>query len=154
MQLIDYAFNINKIRWKIRIFSCSRHIPVPDLNLWAKALLPIHLQCAWVSQSCQPFAISWTIAGLAPLSMEFTTGMGSYSLLQGIFLTEGSNPDPLHCRQILTIWVTWEDSLAVPGWDLSVFPSVIFQISLLNNDWLWSRLWFFPWSCMGVRVGP
>ena len=27
--------------------------------------------------------------------------MGSYSLLQGIFLTQGSNPDLLHCRQIL-----------------------------------------------------
>ena len=101
MQLVDYAFSINKIRWQIRIFSCSRHIPVPDLNLWAKALLPTHLQCAWVSQSCQPFAIPWTIAGLAPLSMELTTGMGSYSLLQGIFLTQGSNPDLLHCRQIL-----------------------------------------------------
>ena len=33
--------------------------------------------------------------------MELTTGMGSYSLLQGIFLTQGSNPDLLHCRQIL-----------------------------------------------------
>ena len=27
--------------------------------------------------------------------------MGSHSLLQGIFLTQGSNPDLLHCRQIL-----------------------------------------------------
>ena len=29
------------------------------------------------------------------------TGVGSYSLLQGIFLTQGSNLSPLHCRQIL-----------------------------------------------------
>ena len=27
--------------------------------------------------------------------------MGSHLLLQGIFLTQGSNPGPLHCRQIL-----------------------------------------------------
>ena len=27
--------------------------------------------------------------------------MGCYSLLQGIFLTQGSNPGLLHCRQIL-----------------------------------------------------
>ena len=27
--------------------------------------------------------------------------MGSHSLLQGIFLTQGSNPSLLHCRQIL-----------------------------------------------------
>ena len=29
------------------------------------------------------------------------TGMGSLSLLQGIFLTQGSKPGLLHCRQIL-----------------------------------------------------
>ena len=28
------------------------------------------------------------------------TGVGSLSLLQGIFPTQGSNPDPQHCRQI------------------------------------------------------
>ena len=27
--------------------------------------------------------------------------MGSYSLLQGIFLTQESNPGLLHCRQVL-----------------------------------------------------
>ena len=29
------------------------------------------------------------------------TGVGSYSLFQGIFLTQGLNPIPLHCSQIL-----------------------------------------------------
>ena len=29
------------------------------------------------------------------------TGVGSLSLLQGIFPTKGSHPDLLHCRQIL-----------------------------------------------------
>ena len=29
------------------------------------------------------------------------TAVGSYSLLQGIFLTQGLNPHLLHCRQIL-----------------------------------------------------
>ena len=29
------------------------------------------------------------------------TGVGSHFLLQGIFLTQGSNPSLLHCRQIL-----------------------------------------------------
>ena len=39
----------------------------------------------------------------APLSMEFAnknTGVGSHSILQGIFLSQGSNPGLLHCRQI------------------------------------------------------
>ena len=30
-----------------------------------------------------------------------STGVGSHSLLQGIFLTQGSNLDLLHCRQVL-----------------------------------------------------
>ena len=29
------------------------------------------------------------------------TGVGCHTLLQGIFLTQGSNPGLLHCRQIL-----------------------------------------------------
>ena len=42
---------------------------------------------------------SWTIQ-----SMEFSRpeyGVGSLSLLQGIFPTQGSNPGLLHCRYIL-----------------------------------------------------
>ena len=47
---------------------------------------------------------SWSIACHVPLSMEFlgkNTGVGCYSLLQGIFLTQGSSLCLLHCRQIL-----------------------------------------------------
>ena len=36
--------------------------------------------------------------------------VGSHSLLPGIFLTHGSNPGPLHCRQILH-WLSSEESL-------------------------------------------
>ena len=51
-----------------------------------------------------PFAISWTIAHQAPLSMEFSRQeyrSGLPCLLQGIFLTQGSNPGLPHCRKIL-----------------------------------------------------
>ena len=46
----------------------------------------------------------WTAACQAPLSVEFcgkNTGVSIHSHLQGIFLTQGSNPGHLHCRQIL-----------------------------------------------------
>ena len=46
----------------------------------------------------------WTTACQAPLSVEFcgkNTGVGIHSLIQGIFLTQGSNPGLLHCRWIL-----------------------------------------------------
>ena len=50
------------------------------------------------------FVISWTVAHQTPLSMNSpgkNTGVGSHSLLQGIFPTQGSNPGLLHCRQVL-----------------------------------------------------
>ena len=46
----------------------------------------------------------WTIACQDLLTMEFSrqeNWMGNHSLLQGIFLTQGSKPGLLHCRQIL-----------------------------------------------------
>ena len=36
-----------------------------------------------------------------PQGKPKNTGVGSHSLLQGIFLTQGSNPGLPHCRQIL-----------------------------------------------------
>ena len=50
------------------------------------------------------FAIPLTVAYLTPPSMEFSWqqyGVGCHLLFQGIFLTQGSNPGFLHCRQIL-----------------------------------------------------
>ena len=46
-------------------------------------------------------ATPWTVASnfLFPWnSPAKNTGMGSHSLLQGIFPNQGSNPGPLHCR--------------------------------------------------------
>ena len=48
------------------------------------------LSCVWL------FVTPWTSPGL-----EKATGMSSLSLLQGIFPTQGLNPDLPHCRQIL-----------------------------------------------------
>ena len=50
--------------------------------------------------SCDP----WTVARQAPLSLKFSrknTGVGSHSLLQGIFPTQELNPRLQHYRQIL-----------------------------------------------------
>ena len=51
----------------------------------------------WKSLShVQLFFTPWTVC-----SPGQNTGVGSYSFLQGIFPTQGSNPGLLHCRQIL-----------------------------------------------------
>ena len=41
-------------------------------------------------------------------SLGQNTGVGSISLLQGIFPTQGSNPGLLHCRRFFTSWATRE----------------------------------------------
>ena len=68
----------------------------------------ISLFYAYCVLSCincvQLFAAPWTIAHQFPLPWEFpgkNTGVGCRFLLQGNFLTQGSNPSLPHCRQTL-----------------------------------------------------
>ena len=84
---------------------------LPSTQLWvspASALRSsfLHLlSCVYLPLShVQLFAIAWTTARQAPLSMEFSRQeyrSGLPCLLQGIFLTQGSNPGLPHCRKIL-----------------------------------------------------
>ena len=54
-----------------------------------------------VSDSSRPHGL-WPTRLLCPWNFPGkNTGVGRYCLLQGIFLTQGSNPDLLHCRQIV-----------------------------------------------------
>ena len=60
--------------------------------------------CGLVTKSCPTLETLWTVACQAPLSIGFSskfTRVGCHFLLQGIFLTQGSDPGLLHCRQIL-----------------------------------------------------
>ena len=52
------------------------------------------------------FLCPWDFAGKS-------TGMGCHFLLQGIFLTQGSNRCLLHCRGILSHWATRKVSLCI-----------------------------------------
>ena len=60
------------------------------------------------------FVTLWTEASQAPLSMGFSgknTGVGCHSLLQGAFLTQGSNPglmSPALAGRFFTTSATWE----------------------------------------------
>ena len=84
---------------------------------WEERLLSVS-PCGWVTkktrllvkgfESVTHSVVSdsptpWTVAHQAPLSMGFSRQeywSGCHSLLQGISLTQGSNPDVLRCRQI------------------------------------------------------
>ena len=47
------------------------------------------------------------------------TGVGCHFLLQGIFLTQGSNLHLLHCRWILYHWATWEANYGTCGFQMA-----------------------------------
>ena len=50
---------------------------------------------------CNPMNCSLAVFPVHGDSPGKNTGVGCHSLLQGIFLTQGSNPGLLHCRKIL-----------------------------------------------------
>ena len=54
-----------------------------------------------VSDSLRPHGLQPTRLLYPPDSLGKNTGVGCRFLLQGIFLTQGSDPGLLHCRQIL-----------------------------------------------------
>ena len=77
--------------------------------LYSRSLLVILYMKVKVSQSCLSLHVQflvtlWTVACQVPLSLNSpgkNTGVGSHSLLQRIFLTQGLNLGLLHWRQIL-----------------------------------------------------
>ena len=90
-----------------------------------------------------------TVAHPPFLSMEFSRQeVGSHSLLQGIFSTQGSNPGLLYCRQVLY-------SLSHQGSHLDIYWKLkqrkpkqnphILNECVLTMLWLsaWNHLWRF-----------
>ena len=57
---------------------------------------------------CPPVAVAWQVPWDFP---DKNTGVGCHSLLQGLFLAQGSIWCFLHCRQILYQRATWEAHL-------------------------------------------
>ena len=59
------------------------------------------VSCSVMSDSLGPLDCSQPGSSVRGDSPGKNTGVGGHSLLQGIFLTQGSNLGLLHCRQIL-----------------------------------------------------
>ena len=83
--------------------------------------LAIELKVKWKSLSrVQLSETSWTIQSMD--SPGQNTGVGSLSLLQGIFPTQGSNPGLPHCRRIL-YQLNHQGSPRILEWVLSSWSS-------------------------------
>ena len=84
------------------------------------------------------------------------TGVGSHSLLQGIFPARGSNPDFPHCRRIL-YQLSHRGSLRVTGMLLIISGLTGVNWDWAGEDWeVWSPCWSLhskqanPWCVMPV----
>ena len=93
------------IEWlSLEAYGIELEIPSLPLARWSAWAVPNFLaslfvwseSCSIVSDSLRPHVLysPWNSPGQ-------NTGVGSLSLLQGTFSTQGSNPGLLHCRQIL-----------------------------------------------------
>ena len=64
--------------------------------------------CCLVAKSCLTFLQPHGLWPMRVLCLGKNTRVGCCILLQGIFPTQGLNPQLLHCRQILYYWVIRE----------------------------------------------
>ena len=96
------------VGWKVHSWHCNfifgnKYVLNKCINAFESVL---------VAQSCPTFcdAMDCNLLFLCPWdsSPGKNTGVGYHAFLQGIFLTQGSNPDLLHCRQILYCCTTGE----------------------------------------------
>ena len=93
-------------RQKFWTFTYNKEIVVELLTLLQPhRLQPTELLCPWDSPGKK-------------------TEVGCHFLLQGIFLTQGSNPCLLHCRRILYHWATDKGTDSAPS-SLTVFPNLL-----------------------------
>ena len=78
-------------------------------------------------------------------------GVGSLSLLQGIFLTQGLNPGIPHCRRIL-YQLTHKGSLRILEWVACPFSQWIVPIQESNQGLLHCRMILYQLSCQGSII--
>ena len=69
------------------------------------------------------------------------TGVGSLSLLQGIFPTQESNPGPPHCRQIFTDCHEGSPDTTIDAWNIYFN---LFIVTFIGQDF------FYP---TGLEIG-
>ena len=87
--------------------------------------------------SCISCIGRWILLPLNHLGSPKDTGVGSHSLLQQIFPTQGSNLDLSHCRQIL-YHLSWPEDLSNDGYRYSLLwemESLSLENMLRRNPW-------------------
>ena len=109
-----------------------------------------HFCCVWL------FAIQWTVAHQAPLSMGFpskNTGVGCHALLQGIFPTQGFTPGLPHCRRIL-YHLSHQESTRILEWVAYPFSRASFQLRNQTRVSCIAGVFFTNWATREAHFEP
>ena len=109
------------------------------LTFWSmvfQSFLLVHNKLCRLSRFCHVrlFATLWMVAHQAPVSWDFTgknTGRGCSGLLQGIFLTQGSNL----CLLRLLHWQAGSLPLAQPGKLTCKLVKLLSRVRLFVTPW-------------------
>ena len=130
-----YLSSKGKIRIGILVKLAEKHYRVSPIDLPKWKLV--------VSKSLQPHGLSspWNAPGQ-------NTGLGSLSLLQGIFPTQGSNPSLSHCGWIL-YQLSHKESPRILEWVAYAFSSGIFLTQGSNRGLLHCRWILYQLSYQG-----
>ena len=112
-------------------------------NFWKSAVKSESESLSVMSDSLRPQGLysPWNSPGQ-------NTGVGSLSLLQGSFLTQGSNPGLLHCRWIL-YQLSHKGSPRILEWVTYPFSSRSSPTQELNRGLLHCRWSLSQMSCQG-----
>ena len=86
-----YRIVLNSLIWDI-LFSLINNVSAKSLHL-----------CLIL---CDPMDYGLPGSSVHGDSPGKNTGIGCHGFLQGIFLTQGSNPGLPHCRRFFTVWAT------------------------------------------------
>ena len=106
--------------------------------------------CSVMSDFLWPYGLQ-TARLLCPWnSPGRNTGVGSHSLLQGIFLTQGLNPDLIHAGEFFAIWATREAQFYFLA-ELGLPVCVLFLVAESRSYCLlwcvgFSLWWLLLWS--------
>ena len=119
-------------RFVIAFLPRSKHLLISWLQSPSAVILVLSVSCSVVSNSLQPHGL-WPARFFCPWdSPDKNTGVDCHSLIQRIFLIQGSNSGLLHCRQILYCLRRRENKVCYCFQSLLLFP--LFSPSICQSQ--------------------
>ena len=112
------------------------------LNLFQKHFFFLFQNITWTSSRCHNTYVSVL---LFTVQETKNTGVGSHSLLQGIFLTQELNLHLLHCRQIIYRLIPQGSPFLSTRGDRNQFPRIIILFQkTIEFESTQKTFFFFP----------